>query len=1140
MPGGPSKRTLGCRPVTRPPEARNRDRLEQRKGSHDHPLDQCLPLLPACLGAGAAPGARRPGGRCAGCHRLRGRAGHLGQHDTKLAQPRPGASVGDRQRLLVPGRASPGTVLNQTKRCVPSGDPLPGAAAHTRDGAAGSALRDNFPVHGAPLTELVGRRAELSQLDGVLDAVTSHGGATVLIEGEAGIGKSRLVNEMCTRAARRGYLVAIGRGAAVDGRNLPYGQVVPILREFERQLGADTAAEVLGPGLDALGLPLTDGTVEAAPRPLAGPMAKTWLFEKLLRTFTAVSQRSPTLLVFEDVHWADPGTLGIIDFVTRNMGTSPLGVACTYRTDELTPNGLLHTLRAELTRLSHVHCFTLSGLPGDDVEALVTGIMGCRPERALMTALERRTGGNPFFVQELVASGAPSEWSPTLRAALEGRLASVSSEARRVLAAASVLSSSLDDEMLRALAGLSSDEELDTAVLECVDRNLFVRLRGGDIEYAFRHDLVREAVYEALTPRQRTKMHRLVAEMLRPRATRSAAPGYAEAELAGHWWAAGEWREALRSSIIAADAAFDVFAFEEALTHLEHALACDDRLSDTADSGIDRATLLEKATDAAYLSAAGERSIALAQALVDAVDPGAQPSRAAMSYVRLARNQWAFANPAASLRCLARAEALVPVEPPTAVRARTLAEKARCLMLTSRFGEADAVCHQALAVARAVGARSEESHALASLGACLASSGRRDDAIVILREALAIAEELRSPEDMTRGFANLSHTLFHAGRLEEVAELALRSSSPGEDIGSIRLQAAALNGADAMVALGRWDEAEATVAKVGKLIGNCGNHPYLVRAVIAIRRGRFEDARTELDILRRATENLEDVQFRGEYLLRSAEMALAEDKPLEAYDLADQALSLAASTDDTDFIPEVCAIGARALGDRLVDARAHGRRHDQVKLQLLGGELADRVDEVARRVADGGGSPSPRASAFGAQCVAEVTRLHDPDADAWARTAEHWKSLRQPLEAAYCEWREAEALLAMRARRAGAAKLLRHAWRTCSELGAAPSLRRVEDLAQRARITLDAETAAERHAAEVAANLGITQRELEVLGCLAAGKSDAQIAESLFISKKTASVHVSNLLRKLDAGSRYEAAEIGRQHRMTADAISST
>jgi DNA-binding CsgD family transcriptional regulator len=176
-----------------------------------------------------------------------------------------------------------------------------------------------------------------------------------------------------------------------------------------------------------------------------------------------------------------------------------------------------------------------------------------------------------------------------------------------------------------------------------------------------------------------------------------------------------------------------------------------------------------------------------------------------------------------------------------------------------------------------------------------------------------------------------------------------------------------------------------------------------------------------------------------------------------------------------------------------------------------------------------GGEPSPWLLALGALCRAESTRLRQSDSTAWSAAAAAWRTLGDPFHAAYCRFREAEALLAGRADRRPATAALNDAWQSARRLGAAALTARCERLAERARIALDdpnGPSASPRQRA--AAELGLTAREAEVLDLLARDRGDRQIADELFISKKTASVHVSNILRKLDARDRWHAGEIGR------------
>ena len=201
----------------------------------------------------------------------------------------------------------------------------------------------------ASSSQLVGREGELASLLDLLRSIPDGGSpvVTVLVGGEAGIGKSRLIEEFCSRARADGVLVATGGCAPVDGGGLPYGPVVGILRDLVRQLDLDTVIGVLGPAIDGLGVhvPGHDGAGGFHPSTEpASPVAldKTRLFAALLTSVAALADSVPTVLVFEDLHWADSASAELFDFLTRNLRHSPVLLVGTYRDDEL---GDQHPLR---------------------------------------------------------------------------------------------------------------------------------------------------------------------------------------------------------------------------------------------------------------------------------------------------------------------------------------------------------------------------------------------------------------------------------------------------------------------------------------------------------------------------------------------------------------------------------------------------------------------------------------------------------------------------------------------------------------------------------------------------------------------------------------------------------------------------
>jgi DNA-binding CsgD family transcriptional regulator len=402
--------------------------------------------------------------------------------------------------------------------------------------------------------------------------------------------------------------------------------------------------------------------------------------------------------------------------------------------------------------------------------------------------------------------------------------------------------------------------------------------------------------------------------------------------------------------------------------------------------------------------------------------------------------------------------------------------------------------------------------------------------LAAVQEALVIAEELVAGDNLNLGYTHLSLLLVLGGRLEAAAAIALDGHAMGEALGGIRLNGAAINSAEALVALGRYGEAEELLLDLGDLVGNCAISPTAVRAAVALRRGDVADAESHVDAIGAMTSHLSDVQFRGGYHALAARLALETDRPTDGTEHIETVLALGAGTDDPKLVA-MMALGVRALADTLDDSRRHGRRIDVDKLRLRAGVLVREAERIVDSPLDDGGQCLPEPAAWLATASAEASRLTASDPELWAAAARNWEELSCPYESAYCRAREAEAVLQAKGPRRRAADAAERAWRASVDIGATRLAARVERLAQRARISLtpagaDVDADPTRR---VAQDLQLTAREAEVLGQLVRGHTDRQIADELYISKKTASVHVSNILRKLDVSSRFDAAEIGRR-----------
>ena len=864
-------------------------------------------------------------------------------------------------------------------------------------------------------------------------------------------------------------------------------------------------------------------------------MVKTRLFEALLSCLAALAERSRLVVVFEDLQWADSASVEVLDFLTRNLGDSPVLLIGTFRSDEIERDQSLDRMVAELGRHRAVSSIELAGLDREATAAIMAKSLGRRPEWALLEAVYARCEGNPFLAQELTAARDMTSLPSGLRRVVMLRVERLTAEARHVVNIAAAAGASIDHRLLVTVADDLDAQSVTLAVNEAVRRQVLTV--DGRSHFRFRHALQREAVYEGLLPSERARLHRRIAIALRENPELgSFGPGQAIVELAGHWWHSEEWSEALPASIAAGEAAAALLAMPETYVHYGRALTACERLpEDLGRRAIDYVGLLLKAADAAYLTGAVQRSVELARAALGALDFDREPRRAAVAFTTLGRNALADGDGDGAFEAFHRAVELLSRDSPSVELAAATAEQARAHMLVSRFEDAATHCHDAIAIAQAVGARAEEGHALNTLGVCIAEQhGDFDAGIALLGRARAIAEEIGHPDDLNRAYANLTHVLMSAGRLEETARVVFDGIAQGERLVGVRLNGAGQNSAEALIRLGRWDEADDLLSRMDDHgVGSCVFGPQAVRAALAIRRGRFDIAAERLEAADTFSAGLASVQVRGWFHMLSAELALEKRQPTQASEDIERALNIAAGTDDNMYRPEMCALGVRALADEHDTARARGRAVDSGKALRLAMALVEQAEHHVGLSHQDGPGGATRGGALLAMCQAEASRLGAPDPDRWRTAAARWEAIPEPYHVAYCRLREAEAALATPGGRSRATDALRAAWQTSVRIGAPPLQARIERLAQLARFNLATASQPPSPWQSVADDLGLTPREVEVLARLARGRSDRQIADELYISRKTASVHVSNILRKLGAANRIEAGEIGQQAGLT-------
>jgi predicted ATPase/DNA-binding CsgD family transcriptional regulator len=928
----------------------------------------------------------------------------------------------------------------------------------------------------------ISRDQELARLRAVVAGAAEHRPRTVVIGGDAGIGKTRLLRELLSGVEAR---VLSGACVDVTADSLPYAPFVEALRGLADELEPHEA----------------DSTQLSA-------TAQGRMYERLLGLLRRLGEDTPVVLAIEDLHWADRSTRDLLRFLAVNARSERLAVLATYRADDLHRGHPLRPLLAELERAGWAERLHLRPFTRAEVADQIGAILGEPPAPAFVTEVFERAEGNAFCVEQLVATareGGGQRLPILLQDILHARFERLSAPAQRLLGVVAAGGPRVCEALVAAVAGLG-DAERHESLRAALDHQILAV--DGDA-YVFRHALLREAAYGELLPGERHRLHAEYGEALGDRPELAAGDDSLHAELAHHWHAAGRLEPALATSVAAAAAAERRHGFAEASAHYARALEVWERVErPSAAAGITRCALLRRAAEAANLAGESARAAALIRGALEEVDA---PDVTGELHERLGRYLWAAGDSEAATVAYEQAVRLVPVEPPSPARARVLSAWAQAQMLLARYAESRAGCEEAIAIARSVGARAEEGHALNTLGVDLACLGDPDAAVEHLTAARAIAEEVGDLDDLARAYLNLAEILAAPlDRIDEAVEVARDGIALCAEVGldgdyGVSLRSIA---AGTLFETGRWDEAEQLVAESAEHspIECAAIDHHLAGAKVSLGRGELDATDRHLRAVRALMTNTRDPQYIGPLAARTAELALWRRRPDEALAAVKEGLR---GLDDCWYAAPLVWLGVRAAAD--AGAVAVGER-----LVAHVTAARERVPERAAPAHD----RSPVLDAYAASCSAEATRLRGrPDPRAFAGAAGAWEHARRPHLAAYCRLREAEALLAHRHRRK-AARVLAPAFAAAEELRARPLLEEIELLARRGRIEL---TRAPEPAGPAPPS-GLTARELEVLALVARGLTNRDVGHALFVTEKTASAHVSNILSKLSVRSRVEAA----------------
>ncbi|MFF7973677.1 AAA family ATPase [Streptomyces sp. NPDC007905] len=995
----------------------------------------------------------------------------------------------------------------------------------------------------------VGRTGELDTLNDALARAAAGEPQALLLGGEAGVGKTRLVEEFATAACRRASVVAVGGCVEIGADGLPFAPFSTALRALRDALPEEFAAAVAGQE-EELGRLLPELGEATSSRHDEQGTAR--LFELTARLLERVAVEHTVVLVLEDLHWADASTRHLLAYLFRTLRTGRLLVLATYRADDIHRRHPLRPLLAELDRLRTVRRLELARFTREEVARQIAGILATEPDPAQVDEIFERSDGNAFFVEELAVAaceGCRTGLTDSLRDLLLVRVEALPESAQRVARIVAEGGCTVEHRLIAAVARLAEDDLIE-ALRAAVGANILTAAPDGD-GYRFRHALVREAVADDLLPGERSRLNRRYAEAL------EADPTLVPADervmrLASYWYHAHDPARALPAVLDASVVARRRHARTEQLRLLERAMELWDtvpeeiraalRPVDYTDvyppsppdgragtpSGHDPAAtplryldLMAEAAVAGRFGGERERALKIIKRALQLLEDEPDPLRAAWFWVQRSRLVQALAR-GDGWQELATAQDLVRGLPPSEVHAEVLAEAAGWSMLHRPGPEAFAAAERAVEYARMVGAREIELHARLTLGglmvdagdieaglaemslvkedalregmrgvagrafvnlpSALQAVGRSREAVPLLREGTAFTRRfgLRDAEAWVWG--NLSDSLYSLGQWTEAADAAVNALRTGNNAkpqgsGALRL---------AHLALARGDLAEASrhLATAGARYGSHDPMPQqslrMARVTIGVaaEEGRILDARAEL--------------------LTALEAGFPPGTHRYAWPLL-----LAAATAEADARTRPAAAAGRA-------------------------EVLDRLRETSGKLTTG----APLWQAHDRWIHAELFRAEGRDtAEVWSPVVAAFECLDRPYDLARVRYRLAQALLTQGGEheRDRALELLRLAGAVAEHLGARPLAGAVARLAQRARLALAGSPRPALTPADPAQALGLTSRERDVLRLVSAGRTNRQIAEELFISPKTASVHVSNILSKLGVSGRGEAAAVAHR-----------
>ncbi len=830
------------------------------------------------------------------------------------------------------------------------------------------------------------------------------------------------------------------------------------------------------------------------------------------------------------MQWADLASRDALAYLVAGFRDQRLALLTTHRDEELVSGHPMHRWLADLKRLPAVTDLRLARLTRDETEQQLTLLLHGTPQPRLLTDVVRRSDGNPYLSELLVKGlrstddhlpqNLPDELANALLAAWH-RLSAPARGLTQLLAVAGRPTSVADLISVATIQGLP-EASARVALEEATDQRILVA--QGRATCWFRHPLLAEVLGETLPPGAAVPIHAAWATTLEQTSSTGIDEVRRQGDLALHYEAANDLAAGLRASLQAADLAREAKAPHEAAVHLRRAAGLWPAVHRDEPDVVGEVRLMEDLARASHLIADGETCVAAWSRALELVDDDTDPLQSSRLLVEWSGVAYELARfevqPVAVAR---RAVQLSEAYPNSSEYAVALGN------LSSREAwsqQPEAAREHAEAALRAA-LRSGDIRALASVYGALSLADRRE-AGPYSEAAVRFAKLSGDPELQAWSAVWRYHHLRYrgdiAGTIESTGEGLQAALDAGDLQGAVRL-------ADLLsrqlLASGRLPDAGAAVREGIFLtgLGSASAGIHLAAAQLATRRGELETAKTHLRRAKDLIPNLDARPGLGTPPI-IAEYLLARREPERALDLLERTMTVNSS--DPRVGDEMLLWAARAAADLAQDARDH---HDPVRAGAARASL-DSLIALHGRLID------PPFEAFFPEDLTQpaMARLfaaesrrcsgEGPASPAWEEAARLCEAAGLRWEQMIASWRWAQALLDEGAKPTAVAPLLRSVHQFATAVGAHPLRREAQALAALGKISLEEPAAPSEQIAQPAALAGLTKRELEVLSHLVAGRTYAEIAGALFISEKTVSVHVSNLLRKTGTSSRQEVSAL--------------